>query len=232
MTKLFARRSSLQVLFIASCCCLILTIAPSSWLQAQPSSPVGSGNAKSDILVNPSGRDLALIAYRLAGVEPPLEAWANADATVSQADEFKRAAALKLVVESYRSRLATLQGVDTVRIEMMTTFGEYNPDYNEFDMAIDDGTSVEFGASGSPAAVSLHLINGSLAQAWPLPAPNAQAVVAAVKGNRNVRLNVTIQLKDSSVVDTSTALTINGKILSYDVEAFPSNRRLGHVDVK
>jgi hypothetical protein len=218
--------------FIASLCASLFCAAFPAilWAQERPVAP--GDNTKPDVLVNPSGRDLALIAYHLAGAQPPCDSWANADSKISQLDEFNRPDAIKRFVESCQRRSTALDHVQDVRVQTGSTFGEYNSQYGEFDLQIDDGTSIDFNTFPAPTPVSIHLINGSLAQAWPLSASEARTVLSVTKGSRYVLLVMSIHLKSSELGDGSDRVTLDGKVVDYDIENSNGDRRLGHVTVK
>ncbi|HQT76314.1 MAG: hypothetical protein B7Z80_10825 [Rhodospirillales bacterium 20-64-7] len=184
------------------------------------------------VLHAPSGDDLTMIAYAIAGAEPPYAEWANGLRSVTALDEFKRAAAAKVAEQRLRTRAETVRSTRIIEVNFFAQFGEYNDIYHEFDLSIDDGTVVNFQSDIHPAGISVHFNNGGLAQSWPVAHEDAAKILNLVGGDRSVSVSAKIELGGASIPASGDApIEVAGKILEYDVVSPQKRLRLGHVVV-
>ena len=184
------------------------------------------------VLDAPSGDDLAIVAYDLAGTDPPFAIWAKGLRDVATLDEFKRPPAAAAAEKRLRSRAEAIHAARLIKVTFLSRFGEYNDMYHEFDLDIDDGTIVTFHPAVHPGGVILHFANGGLAQAWPLPAEEAAKVVALAGGDRSVSVTAKVELQSAMIPGGESApIEIIGKVLEYDLVSAAKHVRLGHVVV-
>ena len=184
-------------------------------------------------VMSPTGEDLTFLAYILADTEAPFAAWVAADRSVASQNEFKRAAAAKALETKMRARSDELKNVRLIHIDLRSRFGEYNDRYSEFDFNISDGTYIDFQTPLRRFGVRMHLVNGGLAETWSLPPAEAEKVVNLVGGDRNVVLGMTLQLVAATVpAEDYEPLSIDARVIEYDIVSDHKNLRLGHVVVK
>lgn len=184
-------------------------------------------------LLRPTGEDLVFLAYRMAGVEPPFAAWAAADRRIMAVDEFRRGAAEKALEGTMRARLEQIKDVHEIQMNLRTRFGEYNDRYSEFDFDMNDGTYVFYVTSLRRSGVIVRLTNGSLAQSWSLPPAEAAKVLHLTGDDRNVTLSMKLKPVAATVpASESDPLSIDARVVEYDIVSERNNLRLGHVVVK
>lgn len=190
-------------------------------------SPVAA--TQQSVLAQPSALDLHLLAYHIAGAEPPLSALAALDPKVRAADEFKRASVAEEVERQLQSRVQSLEGVKRLKVNLSANLGEFDAKYNEYDfVGLGDGTYIP---SQSPFGreVRLALTNGSEAQAWKLEPKEAEAVLQRNRGSRYVTLVMTLEILTAQAPIDGQPLVIDTKVVEYDVLGSDESVRLGKV---
>lgn len=209
-----------QMLFLSIACAVSTNVA------------LAFGDTAPIILINPSAEDLVLLAYNLAGTTPPFDTWAAADPSVTSLDEFHRASAAKALSATMQARYNKIKNMGEIKIEVDTTFGDYNSQYGEFDFDMSDGTNVPYQTPLNQGGIVVNLTNGGMAQSWTLSSANAEKVLALTKDDRNVALTMTLKLNDATLpTNNGDPISIDTTVVGYDIANEQSKMRLGHVAV-
>lgn len=181
-------------------------------------------------LNEPKADDLAFIAYRVARVEPPFTSWA--EDVVKPLDEFKRPNAQRVIETTMRSRFEQLKNTNVLRINLSSSFGEYDDQYHEFDFNINDGSFIPFDMPFHNTRITINLTNGSIAQAWPLPPADVEKLLHKLKNRRYVTLSLKLQvIRATASTISGEPISLDTKILEYDILNDLTSAKLGHVDV-
>ncbi len=187
------------------------TASAASSSEASPSSApgvVGTGT-----LDYPDNLQLLLLAYRLVGQTPPLEAWAAQAPTVRTADEFSRAAALKAELERLEAIAASTAETGFLKLKTDCNLSEYDAGRGGYYLpAFEPGVSYSFEAYGEKFA--LQLGNSADAYLWPL-APDAAREALRKAGMRAVDVDMRIAI--GRATRRAGGLLIEGRVLDYRV---------------
>ena len=130
-----------------------------------------------------------------------------------------------------KARNASLDGVKTIVVNLMTTFSEYDARYQEYDFDINDGTYISY-SNGLGGDLRIALTNGTKAQIWKLNPTEAEQILHKNNGFRNVTLALTLLLLPSSSAVGGEPIVLKAKIVRYDVLGENSNVKLGDVAVE
>jgi hypothetical protein len=182
------------------------------------------------ILDNPDNISVYLLQEKYSNSAPDFVSLAQNDPSVKGADEFHKQALQDQIVAQLKAKFAALQNIDTIVVNLYTTFGPYDSDYDEYDFDINSGSFIEYDALGQE--VEIALTNGNDAQSWPLKPDDAEKVLDLNDQQRNVTLVLTLKLQSSSPAIYGQPGVLNAKVISYDVLANQTNVRLGHVNVQ
>jgi hypothetical protein len=180
-------------------------------------------------LDNPDAEAVYLLQREYSNTPPDLNALAQTDPNVQNADEFHKTEIADQVASELKQREAVIQGIKIITVNLDSQFDPYDSDYQEYDFDISDGTYISYTAFNQQ--VQIDLTNGTDAQTWSLKPDLAQKVLNKTQGTRSVTLALTLELEASPPGVDGQPLVLNAKILSYDVLTQFDNFRLGHVDV-
>jgi hypothetical protein len=182
------------------------------------------------ILDNPDSVSVYLLQEIHSNSAPDFVALAGNDPSVKAADEFHKQALQDQIATQLRAKFAALQGVDTIVVNLYSTFGPYDSDYGEYDFDINSGSFIDYTALGQQ--VEIALTNGNDAQSWPLKPDAAAKVLDLSNQQRNVTLVLTLALENSPPPLYGQPGVLNTKVISYDVLAGQTTNKLGHVVVQ
>lgn len=184
----------------------------------------------SDIANNPDFTTVFLLQDRYAHASPPYNAMAQWDRSVRTANEFRKSDAIKQAVAGLKARMASLQGVKEIVVNLMSNFADYDAQYHEYDFDINDGSYIPY-TNGLGGEVRIALTNGTDAQAWQLSPEAAEAALRKNDGERGATLVLTLQLLPSSPAADGETPVLNAKIVKYDVLSDFHDAKLGSVVV-
>jgi hypothetical protein len=190
---------------------------------------VAAGHA-AEIINNPDAATIYLLQCKFSGTAPAYEAMAEADSGVKAADEFHKTELAKQLAASLKARFASLEGVKEIAVSFVNHFTEYDAQNGEYDFDISDGTYVPASAFGRELHIAL--TNGTLAQIWKLGPKEAEEALRKNKGDRWVRLALRLALQPSPPAIDREPVTLNTKIVGYDVLNRFSNLKLGSATVE
>jgi len=171
--------------------------------------PVRFGERQLD---HPDHLQILMLAYRLEGRAPPIDAWAAAQSRVVYADEFARPALLKEEQERLQGIYDGTADVGRLRINVNARFGEYDATRGGYYLdAFMPGSAFDFSAQPSPSVpaqhISLRIDNPEELNFWPLDAAAAQDVLTRNSGIRSVVL-------DSRFVITGISRRNEGRVIT------------------
>ncbi|MGQ3058474.1 MAG: hypothetical protein ACT6T0_14900 [Nevskia sp.] len=196
--------------------------APASAPAAAPntaSSPTPGAAAESapavggDSLDYPDDLQLLLLGYRLAGLTPPFERWAQEAQAVRSADEFSRAAALTAEVERLQAVAASVANVGRVRVKTHCNLSEYDGGRGGYYLpAFEPGVRYSFEAFRDK--VDLQIANSADAYLWPLT-PDAARNILQKTGTRAVDVDMHIAI--TRATRRASGLQLDGRVQDYRV---------------
>jgi hypothetical protein len=193
--------------------------------------PPASGEAASGkTLTDPSGDDLFLLHYCLSGADPAFPELAKLDSKVRSADEFTRNSVAANIEKQLRARAAEVCGTGHLVIDLSDRFGEFDDKYKEYSFTMRNGSVITL-ASAFGRAVEIVLTNGGLARTWKIEPQDAQDVLRRTKGNRSAVLALKLDVLNAVPAFNSAPLTINARIVEYEIRSETDNLRLGNVVV-
>ena len=143
---------------------------------------------------------------------------------------FHKQALQDQIVGQLKAKFAALQNITTIVVNLYSTFGPYDSDYDEYDFDINSGSFIEYDALGQQ--VQIVLANGNDAQSWPLKPDEADKVLDLDNQQRNVTLVLKLALESSSPPIYGQPGVLNTKVISYDVLAGQTSIKLGHVNIQ
>ena len=189
------------------------------------------GSLASDALQldNPDAETIYFLQQEYSNTIPDLNALAQTDPNVQNADEFHKTEVANQVASELKQREAVTHGVKIITVNLDSQFDPYDSDYQEYDFDISDGTYISYTAFNQQ--VQVDLTNGTEAQTWSLKPDLAEKVLNKTQGTRSVTLALTLEMEASPPSVDGQPLVLNAKILSYDVLTQFDNFRLGHVNV-
>lgn len=181
-------------------------------------------------LDNPDNISVYLLEEKYSHSAPDFVSLAQNDPSVMAADEFHKQALQDEIVTQLKAKFAALQTVDTIVVNLDSTFGPYDSDYDEYDFDINSGSFIDYDALGQQ--VQIALTNGNDAQSWPLKPDEAEKILDLNNQQRNVTLVLRLALESSSPPIYGQPGMLNAKVISYDVLAGQTSIKLGHVNVQ
>jgi hypothetical protein len=184
-----------------------------------------------ELLNNPDPATLTLLQDIFSQTAPAYDVLAACDATVRAADEFHMPGALTQAEARLKARFDSLHGVAGATVNMFSTFAEYDSQYGEYDLDINDGSYISaFNACGRDVRIAL--TNGTTAQTWKLGSADAEQVLRKNHAQRGVTLALRLAFLASPPASDGEPIVLNAKIVGYDVLAGFNNVRLGTVVVR
>ncbi len=119
-----------------------------------------------------------------------------------------------------------------MRIDIQTTFGEYDSSLGEFDLAAFGAD--EFVPFWCPDHNQLRIRfdNAAFAQSWALDAKSAEAAYKKNMSDRDVLAETTFDLTSVDASSPSDPLSLVGTVRSVKVDGAFNHAPLGHYDVK
>lgn len=182
-------------------------------------------------LSNPDPSAVLFLQYKYAHTAPPFEALAQRGLGSKSGDEFHKQDEIKQAAAVLKAKAASLDGVKTVTVSLMSAFSDYDFQFQEYDFDINDGSYLPFN-NVLGREVRIALTNGTKAQTWKLGPKDAEDVLRKNKGQRAVTLVLTLLLLDSTPAGEGEQITLNAKVLSYDIMTAYGSGRLGKVVVE
>jgi hypothetical protein len=168
---------------------------------AKPDSPrdlIGE-RAVSDsrgLLAYPDDLQITMLAYRLSGRAPPMEAWAARTEAVRRANEFTREDAMSTEMGRLAKVYAATEGVGRLRLRIRSRVSEYDVARGGYYLtAMAPGTQISLGGSDP---VTLRLENAERAFFWPLVAARAEDILSQLDVNRQVVIDAHIHLQTTA----------------------------------
>ncbi len=138
-------------------------------------------------LLDPSAEDVVLLYFALRDLPPPLERWRRGSPEIGRADEFHRAAAIDEFDRRITARVRSLRGVRGLRIGLRGEFSVYDSVSACFYLSgLSEGSTVPYAAFDTN--VALRPVDGGEWNMWPLPPTEAERVLLANGGHRDVTL--------------------------------------------
>jgi hypothetical protein len=192
---------------------------------------VAGTSQAAETIRNPDLSTLYLLQRKFAHTAPPYEAMAQWDNAVKSADEFQKPVIAGRIVTALKARNASLDSVKRIVVNLMSTFSEYDTQYQEYNLDISDGTYISY-YDGLGGEVRIALTNGTKAQVWKLNPSEAERVLNKNGRGRNTALVLTLFLLPSPPAVDGEPIVLNAKIIGYDVLADHSSARLGSVVVE
>lgn len=180
---------------------------------------------------NPDPSAVLYLYYKYAHTDPPYEALAQWELGNKPIDEFHKQEALAQAEARLKAMAASVGGVKQVTVNLMDNFSDYDPQFQEYDFGLNDGSYIPFN-NVYGRNLRIALTNGTKAQTWKLGPKEAEEILHKNKGQRYVTLVLTLLLQESIPAGEGEPLTLNAKILSYDIMTGYGNTRLGKVVVE
>jgi len=176
---------------------------------------------------NPDDRTVALIYYSLSGGSPP-ETWAAEEAKSGATNEFDRQTRTTALRQELTSQMAQASQVGRLKISVRSDISQYDVQRGVYYVGLFGGsTSLGFAYHGQN--YRLEFTNKDKAQAWRLPADEAQRVLELNDGGRSVVVTVTVELLSAYAKADGGA--IRARVLNYAIENPSTNALLGRADV-
>lgn len=176
---------------------------------------------------SPDGRTMALIYYSLAGGRPP-ESWAAQEASSGALNEFDRQAKTKAVREDLTAQLAQAGQIGRLKVPVRSDISQYDAARGVYYVGLFSGAS-SLGFDYHGQNYRLEFVNKDKAQAWRLPADEAQRALESNGGSRSVIVTVTVELLSAYAKTDGGA--IRARVLDYSVENPSTSALLGRVEV-
>lgn len=150
------------------------------------------------LLEYPDELQMLMLAYRLAGTEPPLDQWAAGNVQVRIADEFSRAAVLREERDRLQRIYDGTRGVGRLRINVEGRLSEYDAGRGGYYIdAFLPGSVLQYRAQpgdGADTIVGLRVSAPAGVEFWPLSPAEAKRVLAGVDVLRQVTLDSEVTL--------------------------------------
>ncbi|WP_334178546.1 hypothetical protein [Pseudoxanthomonas sp.] len=198
--------------------------APSAAAASSTPSPPQFGERQLD---HPDDLQILMLAYRLEGRTPPIDAWAAAQSRVVHADEFKRPSLLKEEQERLQAIYDGTADVGRLRLNVNAHFGEYDTARGGYYLdAFMPGSVFSFSAQPSPSMqrqqVRLQVDNPEELNFWPLDPAAAQDVLARNSGVRSVVLDSRFLV--TGISQRSEGVVITARLSGYTIGSDRYNR--------
>lgn len=168
----------------------------------------------SDTLTNPSDFQMAVLFYKVIGLEPPFDEWARSDQRVRNANEFDRGEISTRVQEELLLASRSVADIGYVEINTNSNFGEYDMTSQGFRLSAIDADRF-WTWRFLNGRYKLTMDNGNIADLWKIPPEEARALVESMR-RRKVDLKLRIKIV-GAIPDTSGGGTLQGQIVDYDV---------------
>ncbi|MEX1147306.1 MAG: hypothetical protein WEB93_02890 [Sphingomonadales bacterium] len=195
----------------------------SGWGRKADEAASSTGGVKGDkTLSYPEDLQMVMLAYRMRGETPPLEAWGANTTQVRIANEFTRPAALKAEVDRLRDVYDTTDGVGFLRVRTSTQVSQYDGNRGGFYLnAFSPGTTFSFGHYNEK--VALQVTNSADAYFWPLDAETAQGVLEKNTNSRVVTVDMLMAL--GALERRTSGPVMSGRVLEYSVFSSHTGRK-------
>jgi len=182
-------------------------------------------------LSNPDPPAVLFLHYKYAHAVPPFEALAQWSLGRKSGDEFHKQEEITQAAAILKAKAAGLDGVKKIIVNLLSFFSDYALQFQEYDFDINDGSYIPFN-NVFGRDVRIALTNGTKAQTWKLGPKDAEDVLRQNKGQRAVTLVLTLLLQESPPAGDGEPITLNAKILGYDILTAYGSARLGKVVVE
>lgn len=180
-------------------------------------------------LAYPDDLQMVLLAHRLTGTVAPLEAWAGKAYSVTSADEFSRADALKTEMARLAAIEASTTDIGLLKLKTDGNFSEYDATRGGYYLLAFQPGSV-YGFKAFDEQASLQFSNSDKAYLWPLDVATAQDVLKKA-GSHAVDIDMTIALERAE--RRSSGVQITGRVVDYRVSSRTyRSTQLGEVVVR
>lgn len=174
-----------------------------------------AGVVGTQLLSHPDDLQMVMLGYRLRGIMPPLQQWAEAQYAVRTANEFEREATLK----SERDRLQAIYdgtaGIGYLRLGVSAELSEYDAARGGYYFtAFTPGSVFNFSAQpGSTAErIAMRVENEEELNFWPLDATAAQEVL---RQSRWRKVDLDSYFRITGVTQRGSGPTINVRLQRY-----------------
>lgn len=185
----------------------------------------GIGNRTGEVL-NPDDNTVVFLYHELAGIEPPMDQWVEADSRVNFVMGPNKAARRSEVRAELEAAAAAVRNVGFIRLSMNADLSEYDPTYGEFTVrALAPSSTVTFKSFNQK--VSLRFGNGRDAQVWAVPQERAGAIRDELGYGRNVSLDALLRI--SGVQPAPGGGTIVTEVVEYEMRVANNGKLLGRV---
>lgn len=190
--------------------------APARGATAEAGSSTKAGILGRNVLAYPDDLQMSLLAYRLTGRTPPLEAWAGEQNSVRTANEFTRADQLRAETATLAAVYDSTEDIGFLQMRLRSQLSQYDAAKGGYYLTVfaPGGT---FGFKGREK-VDVRLENGSEAYFWAMDAARAEEILddtGSSQHNRSVTIDAKIRLLGTE--RRTYGLLIKGRIVEYAI---------------
>ena len=203
-------------------------------IHAQPgAAKFTAANFRTGELVSPDAEAIASLYYDWAGIEPPIDEFAeqyvNDDRSVNDGNRVQKLARAQ---DIYRRRFRSGLNVGFIKLNLSAKLSEYDAATGEFYVdAFAPGSSVNYRAYDR--FFHLKFENDADAYRWKVPAYMADRIVQQTEGEHGFRsLTIPVVAQVTSVAPSgTTGGIIYARILSYSLQARATGAVVGRVNL-
>ena len=203
-------------------------------IHAQPgAAKFAAANFRTGELVSPDAEAIASLYYDWAGIEPPIDEFAeqyvNDDRSVNDANRVQKLARAQ---DIYRRRFRSGLNVGFIKLNLSAKLSEYDATTGEFYVdAFAPGSSVNYRAYDR--FFQLKFENDAEAYRWKVPSYMADRIVQQTEGEHGFRsLTIPVVAQISGVAPSGTSGgVIYARILSYSLQARGTGAVVGRVNL-
>jgi hypothetical protein len=188
----------------------------------KPAAKAETSSYGDNVLSYPDDLQMTMLAYRLTGREPPLEAWAGEERDVKYADEFTKTDKLKAEVQRLVSIYESTEDVGALQMRLNSQLSQYDSSKGGYYLtAFSPGGSFNFNGK---EPVSVQVGNMTDAFFWPMDAEKAQEILA----HTSRRVSVDAKIRITGTTRRTSGIVVKGKIAEYAIysERYNDERQL------
>jgi hypothetical protein len=192
---------------------------------SESSVPASSGQE----LQNPDNTSVVFLYYKLAGLTPPIDNWAEEDGRVRYAAAIDKAPRREVLRAELHAAAKAVKDIGALRLTMNADLSDYDPGYSEFTVrALAPSSVVTFDAFGQKVKVSF--ANGRTAQLWHLDPAAAQNVRDRIGNVSTVDIDVLLRIV--KVLPGAGGGTIVTEVVEYEMRDRQRGITIGRVQIK
>jgi hypothetical protein len=188
---------------------------PQDNVVSEPSAPQPvSINVGDGVLTSPNDFQVAVLFYKIVGLEPPFDKWAKSDRRTEVVNEFDREEVASRIQQELLLAASSVADIGYIEINTDSRFGEYDMPSQGFRLEVFDPDRFWHWSYGGDQYI-LTMNNANAVDLWKINPDDARKIVESGRG-RNVDLKIKIKIV-GAVPQPNGGGVLQGNIVSYQV---------------